>query len=98
MTQIALNALLEVNQRLLELSLQARLRPFLEFLLDNLDPAMERFELRGRGEQLFELLFIGVRLALLIGVGRLLVLLEEITQLRLARLDPFSHPDYGIQR
>jgi len=62
----------------------------MEFLLDNLDPAVERFELRGRGEQLSELLFIGVRLAPFIGVGKPLVLFEEITQVRLARLDPFA--------
>ena len=59
---------------------------------------LQRLELGGRGEQLFELLFVGLAPTLLIGVGRLFVLLEEVAQVGLARLDPSAHLDYQIER
>ena len=65
-----------------------RLGPVLEFLFELFDPTVQRLELGGRGEQLFELPFVGLTPTLLIGVSRLFVLLEEVAQVGLARLDP----------
>ncbi len=96
--QFALDALLEPHPRLFEFRLQDRLGPLLELLLEILDPALQRLELRGRGEQLLELLFVGFGPTLLIVVRRLLVLLEDITQVGLARLDPSAHLDYKSER
>src|SRR6266852_9769815 len=92
--QFARDALLEPQLRLLEFRLQDRLGPLLEFLLEILDPSLQRLELGGRGEQLFELLFVGLGPPLLIVVRRLLVLLEDVTQVGLARLDPSAYLDY----
>ena len=98
MMQFALDARLETHLRLLEFRLQDRLGPLLESFLDILDPALQQLELRGRGKQLLELLFVGLGPTLLIVVGRLLVLLEEVAQLGLARLDPGARLDYQIER
>src|SRR6202158_4519320 len=98
MMQFARDALLEPHPRLLEFRLQDRLGPLLELLLDILDPAMQRLELGGRGGELFELLFVGLAPTLLVGVGRLFVLLEEVAQVGLARLDPSARLDHQIER
>src|SRR6266852_2196603 len=96
--QFALDALLETHLQLLEFRLQDRLGPLLELFLEILDPALQRLELGGRGEQLFQLLFIGLGPTLLIVVRTLLVLLEDVTQVGLARLDPSAHLDYKSER
>jgi hypothetical protein len=47
---------------------------------------------------LFELLFVGLGATLLIVVGRLFVLLEDVAQIGLPRLDPSAHLDHQIER
>ena len=98
MMQFALDALLETHLQLLEFRLQDRLGPLLELFLEILHPALQQFELRGRGEQLLELLFVGLGPTLLIVVRRLLVLVEDVTQVGLTLLDPSAHLDYKSQR
>ena len=56
-------------------------------------------ELLHRGEQLLELLLVGLGPALLVGVvGRLLVFLEDVAQIGFAGLDPVAQVDEKIQR
>jgi hypothetical protein len=48
--------------------------------------------------QLLNQLFVGFGSALLVRVGRLIALLEDVAQVSLARLDPFAQVNEKIQR
>jgi len=98
MMQFALDPLRELHVRLLEFRLQKRLGPVFEFLFEILDPATQRLELRDRGEELSELLFVGLSPTLVIVIRRPFILLEDVAQVGLPRLHPSAHLDHHIER